>query len=238
MPYSKNLKYKQVLRLFFDFYAINDLWSRTVGLEEFGYKEFKILPFNKQRKIHEFFESVVEEMKFRVVNCLEKSVRDEMRHFNKCGPLAHLYMTTWYYKRKDKEVLKLIDLYGRKKILWPLEAIYKAFYMPGWDTEFGGKKWAKATKYLINLKNSKDYKTDVFLIDRIFDLYHNTGFVLNKSYFFHLENRFPENIRKKHKLRHSNPLNYRFAADIEKMVNLSSRETYKIYMANKNYLNV
>jgi hypothetical protein len=85
--YSNKLKYYQTLRLFFDFYVINELWSRTIGLEEFGYKEYKILPYNKQKKIQEVFESRVKDIKERIIFCLEKSVRGEIRHFSSYGPI-------------------------------------------------------------------------------------------------------------------------------------------------------
>lgn len=235
MVYTNKLKYNQTLKLFFDFYVINEIWFKTIGLEQFGYTLTKIIPYNKEKKIDEIFNLKISEMKERIINCLEISVRGEIRHFNQQGPIG----THFYLNLADKYIIQaknLIEKYGGNKSKWPLDKIYEGFYIKGWNSDFGGKRWAKGTKLLIQLKNSKNVKDDIFLIDRIFDLQHNTGFILNKTYFKYLDYYFPENVKKENKIRCLNPLNFRFKAKIEDMAKLTSSEVYKIYMANKNYL--
>lgn len=235
MVYTNKLKYNQTLKLFFDFYVINEIWFKTIGLEQFGYALTKIIPYNKEKKIDEVFNLRISEMKERVIHCLETSVRGEIKHFNTEGPLGRHF----YVNLNDKYLIyakNLIKKYGKNKSKWPLDKIYEGFYLKGWNSDFGGKRWAKGTKFLIKLKDSKNIKDDIFLIDRIFDLYHNTGFMLNKTYFKYLDYLFHEDIKKKYKIRQSNPLNFRFKAKIDQMVNFCSTEVYKIYMANKNYL--
>lgn len=224
----KSLRYNQTLRLFFDFYIINELWFRTIGQKQFGYAETKILPYNKEKKIDEVFHLKVSEMKSRIIHCLEKSIRGEIKHFENCGPYRHTYTKYRIFIKK----------YGNDKKKWPLEIVYAGFNLKGWDSAFGGKKWAKATEALIQLKESKSVKDDIYLIDKIFDLAHNNGFILNKTYFKYLEWYFSYNLKRKYKIKCVTPLNYRFRASPEAMMNFASFKVKKVYIANKNYLNV
>jgi hypothetical protein len=50
-----------------------------------------------------------------------------------------------------------------------------------WNSFYGGKKWAKACKMWFELYNSKTIKDDIFIIDKIFDLQHNTGIIFSKK---------------------------------------------------------
>src|ERR1700722_11715551 len=148
MIYTNKLKYNQIIKLFFDFYVINELWFRTIGQKEFGYVETKIIPYNKEKKIEEIFRNRVNEMKDRVIFCLEKSVRGEIKHFNYFGPDGASYRHKFSPEKHILKAKRMIVKYGNRKAQWPLEAIHEAFLIKYWDEVYGGKPWAKATEYL------------------------------------------------------------------------------------------
>lgn len=98
--------------------------------------------------------------------------------------------------------------------------------------EYGGKRWGKATELLIKLKESKSIKDDIFFIDQIFDLQHNTGFILNKGPFITLENH-SVNIKDSTWKR---PLDIRFKYSPYDMLKWCSFEVRHLYITNLNYL--
>ena len=220
-----NKTVKKFRTIFIDFYAQNHIWFKTVGSSQYGYKLEKIIPAPKEKKIDETFSTTVSMIKKLVIESLEDSVRSEIRHFQDC-----------FDHNLFKEKIKLSLNVGQSS---NLEKIRLAFsYHKYWDRQYGGKRWAEATKYLISLKNSKNIKDDIYFIDRIFDLQHNTGFILNKTNFTHLEDRA---FRLK-KTPGANPkssinaLNFRFRASLEDLIDNSSITTKKLYFANKNYI--
>lgn len=228
--YRPRKKKNEVLMLFFDFYILNEIWFKTIGMTEYNYQLNKILPYNKERIIDCTFKNILNELKNRIILALDKSVRGEIGHMRVHGPWVSCNPKNkkhfvWY--RKNKYYYKL---YGYYAPLWSLEAIQESFNRKGWTKWYGGKKWALATQYLIDLKNSKDIKNDIYIIDRIFDLQHNTGFILNKTEFKCLS-KYNKIINKR-----IFPLNLRFNSTIEEMVKYGSDKVYKIFMANKNYL--
>lgn len=237
----KHLGYNKTIRLFFDFYVMNEVWFKTIGRGKLGYTN-KIIPSKKEEIIENTFNSIISEMKQRVIDCLEKSVRGEIKHFDNNGPERNIPfkyndIDNYYHCKNVKLIKNFIKKYGRRSNKWSLQTIRDGFLLNKWDECYGGKKWAKATELLIKLKNSKSITDDIYFIDRIFDLQHNTGFVLDKTYFKFLKNYFlPIDLRRRYKIKHRIPLNFRFAGKIEDMVNLASSKVYKIYMANKNYL--
>jgi len=115
----------------------------------------------------------------------------------------------------------------------PLSTISEAFHIKAWSSDYGGKRWGTATDFLIKLKESKSLKDDIFLLDRIFDLQHNTGHILNKTTFRCLSKsrRF-----RNAKNRPVQPLNFRFKATIKDMADKASAYVRGLYTANLAYI--
>lgn len=65
---------------------------------------------------------------------------------------------------------------------YTIEVLSKIFsFYQLWNPYYGGKKWHKAAKLWLQLRNAKTYKDKIFLIDQIFDLQHNTGIIFKKE---------------------------------------------------------
>ena len=242
---GKPLNWNKTIRLFLDFYVTNELYFRTCGAKDYGYFETKIIPYNKEKRIREIYENSVREMKERIIECLERSVKGEIRHLGKFGPSGPCYAAVhsterrgWTPKKNYVIIDNWIKQYGNVKSLWPLDIIKRAFELKYWCRHYGGKRWAQGTELLIKLKQSNNIKDDFYLIDRILDLQHNTGFILNKTYFKYLSNyEFSTEEKRLLETKYRIPLNFRFAASIDQMARYTSFKVYKIYAANKNYLN-
>ena len=57
------------------------------------------------------------------------------------------------------------------------------FSKPGWDSAYGGAKWAQATQAIKDSFKLKTVHDKVQWIDKVLDLYHNNGHLLNKTHF-------------------------------------------------------
>jgi hypothetical protein len=229
-PYKSRFSSKAqdyTLKLFFDLYTVNHLWFWTIGAQKSGYHFFNILPAPKEERIDETFEQVVTDMKKRVIKALEWSVRGEISHFYGYGPGS---CRSYFSPRHP--IHNFIKRHGNRKLRHcPLEVIEEAFNMNGWDADYGGKKWGKAVYWLIQLKKSSSLAEDCFIIDRIFDLQHNNGFVLNKTEFRILENR-----RMRFRKKDMCPLTYRARAQVTDMLEHCSHRVRGLVIANSNYL--
>jgi len=160
---------------FWDFYALEYLYSwlsRSYGINQ-----------KKLDYIRELYEKTTYGLFRAACDALERSVRWEIRH-------AFDHIGTHPKKRKEatKQILRIFNL---KKVpsrgRMPLEMISLVFSLKKtWLSSFGGKSWADATELLIKAKPYlEQYAPDKWSIylDGIFDLEHNTGFVLNKTEF-------------------------------------------------------
>ena len=231
-PYKAgNIKDDGVLLAFFDFYVLNEVWFKTVGMEDCGYATTKILPFKKERVIRETFEEKVTLLKEEVVRALEYSVRREIEHW------WHHAGNCQYNDRTKR--IRYEALNKRYGFRWgcdftrtSLETVKEMFLTRCWAIQYGGKKWATATDFLIKLKASKTLKDDVYLIDRIFDLQHNTGHLLNKTNFRVLSR--PRSFSHRRSL--CTPLTFRFKASVDELAKYCSNLIYGIYRANLNYI--
>jgi hypothetical protein len=221
----KILSKRVLLRLFFDFYVLNELWFKTIGAAQYGYNTIKILPHKKEEAIDTTFNEIVQILKANVIEALERSVRNEIKHFHGCGPDGD------YYRSAEMFIERYGDRGLHKK---SLDVIEKAFSLRGWSSSYGGKRWAQGTYWLQQLINSKTIKDDVFIIDRIFDLQHNSGFILNKTNFVRLS----VGIKKTSwdEYYGAKPLNLRFKSTPEKMTEYCSNYIKKLWFANKNYI--
>ncbi len=250
--FKSQLRSEALLRLFFDFYALNEIWFRTLGAAEYGYPVTRILPFAKEQAINQTFKNKVEALKNQVIHALEQSVRGEIMHWgcethDERGGVRSNKQSFW----GDYEVVPGTSIfdkmnarigydnnwgYSQRKEFFsklPLEAIHSMYALKIWYRHYGGKRWAEATRLLIQLKDSKTLKDDIYLIDRIFDLQHNTGFILNKTVFATLDSR--ERVNRKHKngrWYYVKPLNYRFTASLHDLVRYASSDVRGLYTAN------
>jgi len=262
LPQLITVKSDAVIKMFFDFYVLNEIWFKLVAKDViYGYKTDTIIPFRRESVLNEAFLEICEKLKFLMVNSLEWSVRRECRHFNIYGPLGTLISRKSLKKlmikaisHNDQKDIKKIkeeinarkqhNSFIKKNKPWSkcsLEAIREAFMMEGWDSEFGGVKWGEGTNYLIKLKESKSIKDDIFYIDRIFDLQHNNGFILNKTCFEALENLCLIDLNPKIKTIHSHVDDYclldaRFELSIEILSSFCSPKVKKLYQSNKHLL--
>jgi hypothetical protein len=245
----KSYKHKftddSLISLFFDFYALNEIWFRTVGASIYGYPTTKVLPFNKERAIDEAFHAKVTELKKEVIRALEHSVRGEVRHWtdntsNETGEESDkngwpIMGTSGIKRRPSQRVLQAL----------PLSSISTLFHAGCWFSDYGGKKWGMGTDALIALMNSKTIKDDIFYLDRIFDLQHNNGFILNKTSFAALEDETralvvawkPKRAKKMRvKKRYLKILDFRFKANLKDLVANASTYTKSLHQANLNYI--
>lgn len=222
-------KLSKIEKLFFNFYVLNEVWFRTVGMESYGYYTTNILPYNKERIINETFENTVKILKEKLIKAFEATIRGELRHFeNEC------FNCIDHTRNSRKKVEQFVARNGKNHSRWNLNQIKEAYMTLRWEDSYGGKKWGVGTDYLIKLKASTSIKDDVFYIDRIFDLQHNTGFILNKTIFRVLENYI--DIKIKNRTISSKLLNVRFRASVEEMLDCCSFFVKKIFIANKNYI--
>lgn len=246
VKYKSQLRCKSLLTLFFDFYVMNEVWFRTLGAAHYGYPVTKILPHGKEEVINEVFMSKVAALKSQIVAALEASVRKEIRHWpNHTNHLRGAKLdsdgyeideTSRYYTANRRLGLKRWPSQKSLKNL-PLESIRELYFTRCWGDDYGGPKWGAATDFLIKLKASKSVKDDVFFIDRILDMQHNTGFILNKTVFATLDDRSrARRCNKKGRLYTIKPLTFRFVASMKEMVEHCSFTVKGIYTANLNYI--
>lgn len=220
---------KVLLRSFFNLYSINEIWFKTVGATSYGYTSSVILPHKKESKINDLFQQIVEGFKHNLVRALEWSVRKEIKHWNNAT----------FYSHKDFKIGEAIRKKNKGKRLrdFPLEEIARLFSLKCWEPEYGGSRWAKATKLLVRLKASKMLRDDIFLIDQILDLQHNTGHILNKTGFTCLsERRCYRQPSAGQKRFVGWALAFRNRAKLEEMVKFASNEVRRVFMANKRWI--
>lgn len=240
VQYKYAVKNKDVLRLFFDFYSLNEIWFRTVGAGEYGYAVTKILPSAKEEIIQSTFADKVNTLKREIIGALEASVRHEIGHWRY---EVNKY-TNWGGEGHHSSYVNIckiakisVDRASRTKLSkLPLHHISMLYGYDGWDLYYGGKPWQKATDLLIKLKESKAFKDDIFYIDQIFDLQHNTGFILNKTEFVILDDVRKTRMADGVKAIYRKALNFRFKASLKDLVENCSLNVKKIYTANLNYI--
>lgn len=183
------------LVLFFDFYTINELYLRCGGFREIGYSQYNVfVPEKIFETIKYQYEYIVELMFDHTVKCLARTVRAELiKHF--------------YCEARDK---KEYDYMTRDKLLEYEGYTLKIFYRNGiiehadkayilysnyiWSDNYGGMPWANAAKALSELKNVKTISDKVYWVDKVMDLHHNSGHILNKTEFRCLSLHVKENV--------------------------------------------
>lgn len=233
---------------FFDFYALN--------LLEFFAGEKTLNHSVRAERITNLYEEVTERMYQKIYRALLYSVVREFRHFcyetYNMDDQDNLYIdrgTYQYYWRMSMRVYRKYNTFGGQKafkafldgnsdqlpIQPNLNDILFCFNHKGWNSHYGGKNWAKATALLLDLPRTISQKQ--VWIDRVLDLQHNTGHILNKTDFHILSaqkrcRRADQGLRNKR-----SPLNYRrYATTISDLIRYSSVRVRKLATANMNYI--
>lgn len=230
-------KAQKLVREFFDFYSINELYLRCGGFRDVGYDTYPIFVSKRaEDKIKEVYEDVVNKFYDKVYAALVTSVRSELRHFrsNAYSPTGYHYGVTGLYKFfQDKHGLsrEVVENARFHPGVYP-EIAYTLFYGVRWESSYGGKKWAKGAKSLIDARSVETTEDKVFWIDSVLDLYHNNGHMLDKTEFCALSEK---NV---HIGGHDcKPLNYRARArSIMGFIPFNSSKVANLVIPQKNKL--
>jgi hypothetical protein len=240
---------------FFDFYTLS-LLNYFAGSNSLNHS-------NRVRRIEETYEQTVEDMYNEVRRALEYSVIREFRHFNDQAMLheSKQYPKGMYTRIKSvsKDCLHLYDsgalrVYLEKgkrpeditnKLISDIFYGYREFC---WDEAYGGKLWGDATEFLF--QHPRNAKEKELWVDKVLDLHHNNGHLLNKTKFNYLSNtgddetyawdgRFT-NARIKHrktKIEADSALDYRrYAHTISDLSLYASTKVQNLSTANLNYI--
>lgn len=183
-------KISKQVRLLFDFYAINELYLRCGGFREIGYHKYDVFVSEKIfDKVKFKYEEVVDLLFNDIVSCLAGTVRGELiNNFYNCAylpkktknPLEETFLTHKILSQREGYTLKI---FYRNGIIEHADKASHLFRSYLWDTSYGGELWAKAADALNDLKNVKTFADKVYWIDRVLDLQHNNGHILNKTRF-------------------------------------------------------
>lgn len=237
-----------MLTTFFDFYLAN-------LVHDFSTQDHVIYFSNKLNRIRETKEQIVEKFYNQVRDNLHYAVLREFRHaphnyfqasFKR--DKIHIYSKETYKIERHVDELEVNRNYSwrtryrmptsaeiKKIIKLPikLEDVYDVFMdHSNWDTDYGGKLWAKGTFFLLNLPTTE--KEKIVWIDRVLDLYHNSGPLLNKTQFKNLFKPKQCGVGK----RKRNALNYRRYANADQLAKYASKRVRNIYTANRRCLPV
>lgn len=171
---------------FFDFYAMYELYMRVGGFREEGYPGYDVFVNEPiYRRIVDKYEQVVDDFYKEIFEALELSVAGEIDHFpQRCPECKAPNEPQFYDKLCRKAGITRKQIQDCKDdVVTYAEVVYALFSVPKWSAQYGGKKWAKAAMLLIESKSLKTRHDKVMWCDRVLDLHHNTGHLLNKTDF-------------------------------------------------------
>ncbi len=176
---NKALSGERLVRAFYNFYVLNELYFNLAGgLEEYGYARSIFISGRAEEKIKETALRDIPAFYLAVVDALERSVRSEIRYGLKWKKDENLKKAIL----KAGLSLKAFKSYRRHNI--PLDVakfLFSQEYL--YESGYGGLLWAKATEALIEAKKARTYSEMVYHTDRILDMQHNNGFLLDKTEF-------------------------------------------------------
>ena len=203
--YKELEKQARVARsLFWEFYAQYHLWFMIgSGKESYGYKQDQIFNHRLIEKIDSRFEQTTDLFFTFLQKYLEESIRSEMKYVFDSGlgdfdeaidsrkfegdddeeDEAYSYVAeraskslTRYLKKYDKKINR-----NRSYKTAPIEWARIAFEWDGWNDSYCGPLWAHGCTVLLEAPLFKTLKQRIMWIDNCLDLYHNNGFLLNKT---------------------------------------------------------
>lgn len=172
-PKRNRMTRGKIFRSFWDFYALELLnaYSDTRGMSP-----------TDQIRVNSLLQTVTRTLLAEQIKALEASVRGEARHFINACRNKRGYNGICVIRSKD-----LQDTYKQSSpVTMSLETVAEIFSKNVWTHGFGGKSWRGATYKLIEAKKvleSNNLKEMIVMVDSIFDIHHNNGFVLNKTNF-------------------------------------------------------
>jgi hypothetical protein len=189
---------------FWDFYALNYLWFRIGGGHESMYggkfHPGKIPSIKRQEIINEVFDrcarKLLKELTIYLFQAAVKEFhnypsRSEFRSYddvalrNKLSNYENFAIfADISYEDDDADVFynRVINNLNAHKI--SIKDIRKTFADITWENQYGGKIWAKIIDIALEISNKQNtlpLKDVVGYIDKIYDMQHNTGSILNKG---------------------------------------------------------
>jgi hypothetical protein len=189
-----NKKITKCVSRFFDFYVLS-LLNYFAGPNSLNHH-------NKARRIEETYEMIVDEMYGEIRRALEYSVLREFRHFSDQAELNDDADTLEInnYKLMKETSRRCYGWFENDQLSNHLEGkpnklelndslfrtIYSGYMDYSWDDAYGGKLWGEATSFL--WQHPKTTKDKELWVDRVLDLHHNNGHLLNKTKFNCLSN--------------------------------------------------
>jgi hypothetical protein len=187
----------------YDWYALYALWfNKGSGRAALGYVERDFLPARHGEVIDNTFEECSRQLALRMVGGIKFAIADEMMNLNdpflipeepvllyaaEYGPPYNKLIDV-NAKPDEENVVHLVNVPGHllfwKKFSYSdCVKIFNAPFWEKWADAYGGQKWAEITQYCMELHSalkSGDLKTMIGLIDKIYDLEHNTGTLMSK----------------------------------------------------------
>jgi len=168
-PRKRRMTRTRIRENFWDFYALELLRAKSKG------------SYLQHQRMGNLLKEVTVSLLREQIMALEASIRGEIRYFIRaCRSPKQSSNGCWVSDF-------LVDVYKKYSPLTidlaTIEAIFKKKI---WSSEYGGRNWARATRTLIEAKQAfkdDDLRSMIYYVDRIFDLQHNNGFILNKTNF-------------------------------------------------------
>jgi len=180
-----------VLVDFFNLYCYNLLdFSLGKGMEELKYERKVFVNESLENKIRDKYEHYCDKLFTYIFKVLEANCYHEFGYIHnqeECYndgidyneivmhiPL-HLRKKICKVKFSSKETLKKNFSYTDIETLFKIDEL--------WESEYGGPLWGDGAEFLASAHKCKTIHDKFIWIDKVLDLYHNTGHILNKSIF-------------------------------------------------------
>jgi len=214
---------------FFDFYSIVELYLRCGGFRESGYSQYNVfINFRAEEMIREAYEELVDDFYDEIHAALATSIKSELSHYPTQCESCSCDRRNLEKNNITKDIIKLAKKFPEKN----LRIVHRIFSLHGWyGSSYGGKKWAKGVKLLIESHNIKSRQDKIYWIDCVLDLYHNCGHMINKTKYKVLSQRSFDMPRS------STPLNFRAKAkSILEFLPLNSDRVKRLIIPRKNIL--
>lgn len=179
------------IALFYDFYVLSYIASLNIDVASSKYKgtflgdddelkaqileaEHKILPLLKQKLLYCIKDNIYEELGYIYRTTILKGEAGEAirrKDFNAINRIFTDPKNVFLYAKATNKNALTDDIRMR--------AAHSIFLAPGWDANYGGKKWAAIVEGYDKLLQSNTKKSMYVAIDHVFDLQHNNGSALD-----------------------------------------------------------
>lgn len=202
---------KDLRKLIFDFYVLEPL-SHFAGQDTLNF-------FGKANSIQKQLEFTVERLLPHAREALVKSIFGEAKYINLWGYyMGGMRRTRPFINRENFRLKKCLIIFSDHR---------------KWVHAYGGKVWAKACE--LALESPQTLKDKILWLDRLFDMQHNTGHLLNKTDFKVLEKKSVAFGRVMGKCLYPiKMLNFRYEANLKQLSHFSSKKVKGLLFANRN----